>query len=312
MALSLKHLIKRSHNISSVVELSTLLKQPKVTLQELLACPERNYYSFEVPKKNGDSRTINAPSHTLKTVQHSFLHVLYESLKIPAFMFGGVPRKSIFGHAKKHVGREMVATLDVRNFYPSMKRNRVEELLFEVGLRDQALQSSLEFVLRNNELPQGAPTSCILANFGFVGVDSKFVALCKKQKLKYSRFVDDIAISGDSLTRDQKGAFISFIKEGGFEVATEKVHFFDRSQRQEVTGLIVNEKLRPTKKFITRVNKIIANCLNYGVEYASWIEGKSPGKLRQSLRGRIEHIKQADPIKGEKIRKKMYGIDWSP
>ena len=153
-------------------------------------------------------------------------------------------------------------------------------------------------------MPQGSPTSMILGNLVLEPMDSQFLRLCKRHSLTYTRYVDDITISGDIDLNPFYAEFIRIIQSSEFEVQTKKVRITPRSQRQVVTGLIVNDKLRPTKEFLSDLKQTIRQCWDGPEEIAiaAAEEGRGPREFIRSLHGRVNHVKSIDPKLGREIR----------
>jgi len=279
-------------------------------IEQVVAGPAKFYGEMTIPKANGELRTINPPKKPLRAAQRALLRVLYQRLRIPSYLHGGIPRRSIFSHASLHVGHTMVATLDVKSFFPSTTRRHVEPVFVTAGIVGEALEDALALTMLDDSLPQGSPTSCLLANLAFVPVDQKFLRLCKHKSLNYSRYVDDIAISGDYEFLELKGPFVNFIREGDYEAAPKKVIFRSSGKRQVVTGLVVNEKLRPTSEFIGELKHNIRLCLKFGPETVAIYEGVEVGELKARLSGRVGHVAQCDPRLGRRLRGLMCGVRW--
>src|SRR5205823_2039750 len=146
------------------------------------------------------------------------------------YMHGGLPRRSIFWHASSHLGRTMVATLDVKKFFASTSMPMVEPVLTRLGIVGEAAADILTLTMLENSLPEGSPASSLLANFAFSEIDQRFLRLCRHWSLSYSRYVDDIAVSGDKAFRQLRGAFVGFISAGGYQVAPNKIHFYPASE----------------------------------------------------------------------------------
>lgn len=297
--------------VASRAELAVLLNVHPDFIHRVAAAPTHFYGSFTVPKANGELRTITPPKKPLRAVQRALLRFLYGRLRIPGHLHGGVPHRSIISHASLHVGHTMVATLDVKSFFPSTTRRHVEPVFAVAGIVEEALEDALALAMLNDALPQGSPTSCFLANLAFIPVDQQFLELCGRKSLNYSRYVDDIAISGKCDFSELRGPFVNFIREGGYEVASKKVLFRPSSKRQVVTGLVVNEKLRPISEFITELKHNIRLCLELGPEIVAACEGMEVGELKASLTGRVGHVAQCDPRLGRRLRGLMCGVRWA-
>ncbi|PAE09674.1 reverse transcriptase, partial [Niallia circulans] len=60
----------------------------------------------------------------------------------------------------------------------------------------------------NDSLPQGASTSPALSNLIFIDIDKKISKYCMKNKIRYTRYADDLTFSGDFET----GKLIKYIR----------------------------------------------------------------------------------------------------
>jgi len=291
-------------------QLAVLVNSQPLFIEQVVAGPATFYGEMTVPKANGELRTINPPKKPLRNIQRALLRVLYRRLRIPDYLHGGIPRRSIISHASPHVGHRMVATLDVKGFFPSTTRQHIEPVFAAAGFVGEAMEDAITLTLLNGSLPQGSPVSCLLANLAFIPADRRFLLLCKRKALNYSRYVDDIAISGDYDFSELKGPFVSFIRDSEYDVAPKKVKFTLSGKRQVVTGLVVNEKLRPTSEFIRELKHNIRLCRELGPELVADGEGQTVAELRACLTGRVGHVAQCDPGLGKRLRGLMCGVNW--
>ncbi|MBX3412370.1 MAG: RNA-directed DNA polymerase [Pirellulales bacterium] len=297
--------------ISTRERLARTLNVSPVVIGEFVAEPARWYSQFTVPKPSGGNRIIQPPKKPLRRVQRALLRLLYSRLQVPPYLHGGVPKRSILTHARSHLGRKMVATLDVKNFFPSTQQKFVQPIFEMAGIVDEALTDALAITMLAEGLPQGAPTSSLLANLAFVPVDKAVIALCRSRNLSFSRYVDDIALSGNVDFRELKGPLIDRIHAAEYEIAEHKVRFMPASERQVVTGLVVNQKLRPTAEFVATLKSDIRVCLGHGVDFLADSEGISTRGMRMRLSGRAAHIAAADPKLGKRIRGMLCGVKWT-
>lgn len=297
--------------VVTVQQLAALLDLPVNKLEHLVLVAPSLYSSFEVPKPNGKTRTIRPPARPLRDLQRTLLDVLQECIRYPRWMMGGVPNRSIFNHAEPHVGRKMVATFDVRAFYPSTKAARVRTVLERLGIWDAAADAVLRLVTKDDELPQGSPTSGFLANLALEPADRRIDALCRKHGLNFTRYVDDMAISGDTDLRNFKSVVVDAVGSCGYALDTEKTKFKGRHEQQIVTKLLVNDKMRPTPKFTAEVKADIWECLNAGAAAVAAERGVQLHNLKNSLTGKVSHIRGADRDVGDKLRDMLCGVDWT-
>jgi retron-type reverse transcriptase len=273
-----------------------------------LLCIIRNkesyYESFFMKKKDGAPREINPPKPELAEIQLRLKNYLQKRLKWTNAVHGGIPKRSIITNAERHMGKLWVANLDISKFFPSTKPAQIESALQRAGCSTPVANLFAELTTFRNGLPQGSPTSTILSNLVLEPMDSQFLRLCHRNSLTYTRYIDDITISGDINLNPFYSAFIKIIQSSGFEVQTKKVHITPHSQRQVVTGLVVNDRLRPTGEFLSNLKRAIRRCWNGPEEIAiaAAEEGHEPREFIRSLCGKVNHVKSVDPKLGRKIR----------
>ena len=83
------------------------------------------YLQFNIPKKNGGVRTINAPCRGLKQIQYC-LNIVFQILHTPNHnAYGFLLNKSIVDNAQKHTGSIYVYNVDLKDFFSSIDQSRV-------------------------------------------------------------------------------------------------------------------------------------------------------------------------------------------
>ena len=85
--------------------------------------------------------------------------------------------------------------------------------------------------------------------------------LAKKYGFNYSRYVDDITFSGEKEQFKNISAILKYsrkiVKDENFVLHPDKLRIMKRHQRQEVTGVIVNEKPNVNKKSLKRFRALL-------------------------------------------------------
>jgi RNA-directed DNA polymerase len=91
-------------------------------------------------------------------------------------------------------------------------------------------------------LPQGAPTSPALANLSAYGLDRRLSALAASTGCVYSRYADDLTLSGGSWLishqSDIRRLVARIVRDEGFRLNDRKSRLVTRAGRQVITGLV--------------------------------------------------------------------------
>ena len=95
-------------------------------------------------------------------------------------------------------------------------------------------------------LPQGAPTSPALANLSAFGLDVRLSGLLKKFGGNYTRYADDLTLSGPDDFRYALRCVIplteQIVRSERFRLNHRMRKVIRRGHRQLVTGVVVNDK----------------------------------------------------------------------
>lgn len=291
--------------------LAAILHCEPELLQTIVQHKPRYYGSFFLDKADGKTqREITPPLKPLLAIQHNIKEYFKTRLVWTQAIHGGVPKRSIITNAQPHINKFQVVNLDISQFFPSVKPAFVKSALERAGCATSVASLLTELVTYKGGLPQGSPTSPIIGNLALEKMDADFMALCRKPGFAYTRYVDDITISGDIDMNSRRQGFIDVIRRAGYEVAAHKIHFTNRNEPQIVTGLVVNDRLRPSKPFIHKLKRTIRDCWpeHYGLDVIAVANGMSKRELLQMLCGRMHHVKSVDRALGREIRGLMVNI----
>jgi RNA-directed DNA polymerase len=145
--------------------IETIACRLDMTTMELRALARKApalYTSWKEAKKSGKGfRTIEAPYKNLKTVQGRLLHRVLDKLHVNPMLFGGKgssPKRAVQRHTKK----PLVLTMDVADFFPSVRSHMIRGALMERGANAELAKLLTRLMTYRNHAPHGAPTSpCI-------------------------------------------------------------------------------------------------------------------------------------------------------
>jgi retron-type reverse transcriptase len=197
--------------------------------------------------KGTKKRWIEAPSPALKRIQRRLLSKLLYQLQATDFAHGFVPGRSIVSNAQCHVGRDWLVTLDLKDFFPSVTAAMIEPELASLIPRRSQREQLVQLVTRRGHLPQGAPTSPHLANLVARRLDQRLVELSERLGWTYTRYADDLSFSGDTDPGELLPRVEAIVLDEQFRLARQKTRVRSRHQRQVVTGLVVNDRVRLPK-----------------------------------------------------------------
>jgi len=189
------------NNIPVIYNLRHLRKILKIKQaeQELFFGPSRKqlYYIFEIPKKSGGTRIIEAPEERLKSMQRWILDEIINLFSPSDCATGFRKGMSIVDNAKKHIGKELVINFDIKDFFPSIKYADILRLFVYMGYKKDVAHLLTKLCTNaSNVLPQGSPASPAISNLILLKVDKRLARLAETIECDYSRYADDITFSG--------------------------------------------------------------------------------------------------------------------
>jgi RNA-directed DNA polymerase len=308
--------------ILNSAHLAHLLGITSNQLNQLAFEPNNHYVRFYIPKHNGQLRKIDSPKPPLKNVQRKILDMILHRVPLNSHAEGYVRHKSILTNANRHVGKEVVIRMDISDFFPSITFARVVGTFEALGYPHNVAELLGKLTSHQGRLPIGAPTSPAISNIVSRRMDKRFARLGQKCGFSYSRYADDIGISGNNFRLNQMIPFFySIINEEGFSVNHTKTIVMRNAKRQKITGVVVNEKTNAPREEIRKLRAVLHNCLQNGTvsEMRKWAvyekncrDSKySQSKFRASLIGRINYVRLLNPKKGEQLLKKFNQLEFN-
>ncbi|MBX0315490.1 reverse transcriptase family protein [Planococcus glaciei] len=269
-----------------------------------------NYKEVKIPKKNG-IRTLLIPNQDLMFVQKWMLVNLISKVKISKHSRGFIKNTSLVDNAKHHVKKEYVITLDIKNFFSSIHNVVVYRIFRSLGYTKELSGLFTKLLVTKDGLPQGAPTSPYLSHIVCKKLDRKiFIELKSLKNCDFTRYADDITISGEYDITEKIENIIGIIESLGFEINLKKKRHQLRSQQQMVTGLVVNDKVNIPKSYIRKLKQEIYYCKKYGVNSHMNKTNINNSNYKLFLFGKAYYIKMINKDLGEKFLKELDEIDW--
>ena len=293
----------------------------------------QHYRQQLVPKRGeaGGWRLLEVPAPYLRAVQRRLLAQLLNGLPPHGAAFGYAPGRSVVQHAALHAGQGRVLRFDLSDFFSTVSAARIHALFKTLGYSTAVARSLTALCttatpepwlraetrlgwqqkqhLRDAHLAQGAPTSPALANLCAFGLDARLTGLAESFGARYSRYADDLVISGPaSLPTRAISAWVAAIAaDEGLVINPRKTRNLGVAQRQSVCGIVVNQRPNLPRDEFDRLKAILHRCVIDGPAgqnrdgHADW---------RAHLQGRVAWAAQLNASKAEKLRKLLDRIDW--
>ncbi|RDJ16949.1 retron Ec67 family RNA-directed DNA polymerase/endonuclease [Rhizobium grahamii] len=308
--------LKKAQSLSDLA--CILEEQPKVLSYVLYKIPTNSKYkAFQIPKKSGGTRTIQAPVDRLKRIQKSLASLLQDihleiqkkrGVKANCIVSHGFkPKLSIITNARNHRNKTYVFNSDLKDFFPSINFGRVYG--FFVKNEDFALDPKVATVIaqlacHGNSLPQGSPCSPIISDLIGHILDMRLSKVATRYRCTYTRYVDDLTFSTNESTfpkaiayedKDNQhkwvagDALLKSVFKSGFKLNDAKTRVQYQSSRQEATGLIVNRKVAVPTEYYHATRAMCHNLFKEGFAFTVK-DGVAKPVSDAVLRGRLSYI----------------------
>lgn len=312
-----KRIIERAKKLKTKEDLLGLLSQMKKTELGDRAFPfqlkqltwysnpnhtRRRYRQFDIPKKTGGVRHIVAPARglmSLLTYVNELLQAIYTPMECAV---GFVPGRNVVSGAKMHINHRFVYNIDLKDFFPSViqprlyKRLTVPPFNFTEEVAKTIAGLCCMKVEENGQvryvLPQGSPASPTITNCICEKMDRRLTGLAKRFNLTYTRYADDMTFSGNDYVFSKNGPFLKelhrIIEDQDFCINDKKTRLQKKGERQEVTGIIVSDRVNVPRKYVSEIRNILYIWEKYGYNDAH-------NKFYPKYKREKGHVKKGDP-----------------
>ncbi|HDX9688810.1 TPA: retron St85 family RNA-directed DNA polymerase [Bacillus thuringiensis] len=290
--------------------LALLIGLEKSYLTKLYLFENYTYKKVKIPKSSSGYRELDIPIEGLKFIQRWILENILENIPVSDYATGFVKSTSIVNNASKHINKECVINLDIKDFFPSIEFESIFKIFYYHGYTKEVSYILAKLTTFDSRLPQGAPTSPYISNLICLKLDKRLSHLANKLNANYTRYADDITFSGKIEITKHIELIKEIIQNEGFNVNDKKTRVQYYFQRQEVTGLIVNKKISVSKELKRNLRKDIYLCQKYGVYSHMKKIGIEKSNYKEHLYGLAYFIKMVEKEIGEKFLEELDTIHW--
>lgn len=306
-----------------------------------------------IPGKTARYRFIAVPEPRLLQVQTWIATEILRQAPCHAASKAFAPGNRLITAARVHCRAQWMIKIDVRDFFESITEIDVHRVFRERGyqplvafelarictrLRDDHRHPTSFLPQRRKPkyyggsgdsvyprtligvLPQGAPTSPMLANLTVRNLDEVLTSLASKFGLRYSRYADDLTFStqrksfGRARAKDAIGQIYQALINRGLSPNRAKTAIVSPGARKIVLGLLVDgTRPRLSREFRSRLRMhlyFVAHPDHGPAQHAKMRGFASVEGLRQHLLGLIAFAGQIDAVFADWCRAKMRRANW--
>ncbi|MFC5490019.1 reverse transcriptase family protein [Dokdonella soli] len=259
------------------------------------------YRRHAIPKRSshrkGQARVVFEPAtEELRQVHKTINRRLsaYASHRDPSFppecCYGFVRKRSTLENADQHKGNPLLLRVDIADFFPSIPQPRVADVLMSIGLKLECAHVLSRVLCFNGALVPGLSASPLVANLACRSLDARLLSLAAETGATYTRYADDMTFSGDAVPTLAQVA--RALEAEGFSVAEKKYRLTKRGQAHFVTGLSIQDILRPhvPKKMKRRLRQELYYSAKYSIEDHLLRCGKKLGEGVNRLDGMVRYV----------------------
>jgi len=292
------------------ISIYSVLDKSQEYIEDIISNKEKHYITFRIPKRNGRFRKIEAPDDALKELQTTINEKVFSIYKPHRIAHGFISNRSPKTNAEAHVGAKIIVEVDIKDFFPSIKKDRVIkvlEYLFvqKAGMfkssahKQEAIKVISELITHHDRLPQGAPTSPPFSNLSVLGMDKDLLKLEEPYGATVTRYADDITMSSEYNVQLPQviPELRKIVTKYGFKLNNVKTRVIRQNRRMLVTGVVVNEKPN-IRKDVRR--SLRAKLHNYNRDHTPITQEEY-----QRIQGQIAWIKYLNPLHGDRLGEQL-------
>ncbi len=270
---------------------------------------EKNYKIYKIKKRNGKYRNICEPSSNLKQIQKRILTNILNNKSISKYAKAYHKGVGLKDNAIPHINKEMILKLDIKDFFENISFVDIYNSCFSIEYFPKSVGMILTYLCTyDNHLTQGSPTSAYISNLVMKEFDEELGNWCNLKNISYTRYSDDMTFSGEFNPSELIVKVRKMLYKLGLELNNNKIHIVHKSSSQNVTGIVVNEKLQVNIKYRNKIRQEIYYIKKFGLSShmkKSDINIESKRYLNK-LYGRIIYVLQINEYDKEFIKYKQF------
>ncbi|MBU3005933.1 reverse transcriptase family protein [Paraglaciecola arctica] len=251
------------YKLRSFKRLAKILDCPQKSLEKLLLQPNNNYYTSHINQekiikgsKQIVQRKIQVPKPQLNRI-HKKVQKFLSKIEKPGYLFSGVKRRSNVSNALYHVETDYMRKMDIQKYYEKTSAKYVYKCFVNTfRMAPDLAKVMTKLCTFNSHIPTGSSLSQNLAFFCNLHLFNQIESFCKKRKISFSLYVDDLTFSAKhKLTKDLTNRIVHIFNKNS-DYVIHKFQVYNKETPKLVTGVILknNIMLVPNKLRVKMLN----------------------------------------------------------
>lgn len=282
---------------------ASLSRRLRLSLEELnrLAAESQSAYETRRAWVGTKERTLRVPRGPVRRAQDRLARLLGSIPSHPAAYC--VTGKGAVAAAAKHHHHPYLLHIDIADFFPSVRPERVRATFIRLGASENLALVITQLVTYDDQLPQGAPTSVAVANLVLYPLDVRVASLCKRHGLTYTRYVDDLAVSGGRRIEWIKKVIGRIVRDDGWNTG-RKGGLSGPNDSKRYLGIVLNAQPNVDRQYVKDLKGVLrhARKLNLTIN--------APTSRR--VGGRIQYVRDVNEAVGNGLREQLASLKTLP
>jgi len=297
------------------------------------------YQRRRIPKGTKGYRTLWIPNRPLKRVQRTLLRLVFrhvtENIQDCVFGCGSEREDNLYHHVSRHLGQQFAVSFDLANFFDCVRIADVIRGLADLGTTEgespedtthNRWQSThdarllvAKLVTHRGRLPQGAPTSPLVANLAFSRIDREILERVQGE-IVYTRYFDDMTFSvskgraksagwstPQQLAKAMSETLDEVLRNTHFSVNRRKTRFDATATGHRVTGLrVLTDRITLPREKKRSLRALIHSLEKYGLRSTAERKlGGTPLGETENKTKRKMHVRRGRSLSTEKLAVQM-------
>lgn len=270
--------------------------------------------TFRLRKRKGGFREITVFSEEYKRMHDLIYDVLVKLMpNFPDTTSAYIKGKSQLETVNKHKNANAHLSLDLENFYPSIRTETLEKVLktlapFRANLTNDSIHKLALISTHGGCLSQGSSISPILSNIFSIPLDHELYVRYLNTNVVYTRYADDISLSSPNvIALPRKSELNDFVNEiqtrldilydGNLKINRSKTKLQFNNQIK-VLGICIQKDAEGnhyTTVGKTRKQEYSRDLFNFLCDIHDNVNLEGKLLEYQTVRGKIEYLKQFEP-----------------